>query len=206
MAQGDRVGRVIVVMGVSGTGKTSVGRLLADALGVPYAEGDTFHSAANVAKMRGGTPLDDVDRRPWLDAVGAWIAARPAGRGGGVVSASALKRAYRDRLRAAAPDVVFVHLTGDRALTEQRLEVRTGHFMPAALLDSQLDALEPLEDDEVGVVVDVAGTPEQTARRALTALKGLTSPGDAGALGDPDAPAAPETPRKPETPGKPDTP
>ncbi|MGW7100994.1 gluconokinase [Streptomyces sp. NPDC054838] len=157
-------------MGVAGSGKTSVGRLLADALGLPYAEGDAFHSAANVAKMSGGTPLDDTDRWPWLDAVGEWIGDR-AGRGGGVVAASALKRAYRDRLRAAAPEVVFVHLTGERSLIEERLAGRTGHFMPAALLDSQLAALEPLQDDEAGVVVDVAGTPEQAARRAVTALR-----------------------------------
>ncbi|MFJ6722893.1 gluconokinase [Streptomyces sp. NPDC091259] len=171
MGQGAGTGQVIVVMGVAGSGKTSVGRLLADALGVPYAEGDTFHPAANVAKIAGGTPLDDSDRWPWLDAVGAWIGGRAAGAGGGVVSASALKRVYRDRLRAADPGVVFVHLTGERSLIEKRLTRRTGHFMPAALLESQLDALEPLQDDEAGVVVDIAGPPEQVARRALTALR-----------------------------------
>ncbi|THA56653.1 gluconokinase [Streptomyces sp. A1136] len=171
MGQGAGTGQVIVVMGVAGSGKTSVGRLLADALGVPYAEGDTFHPAANVAKIAGGTLLDDSDRWPWLDAVGAWIGGRAAGAGGGVVSASALKRVYRDRLRAADPGVVFVHLTGERSLIEKRLTRRTGHFMPAALLESQLDALEPLQDDEAGVVVDIAGPPEQVARRALTALR-----------------------------------
>lgn len=144
--------------------------MLADALGLPFAEGDAFHPAANVAKMSGGTPLDDTDRRPWLDAIGEWLG-RAAGHGGGVVSASALKRGYRDRLRAAAPGVVFVHLTGERALIEKRLEERTGHFMPVALLDSQLAALEPLQDDEAGVVVDVAGTAAQTAERAVTALR-----------------------------------
>ncbi|MFI9064033.1 gluconokinase [Streptomyces sp. NPDC053429] len=172
MGQGAGAGRVVVVMGVAGSGKTSVGRLLADALGLPFAEGDAFHPAANVAKMSGGTPLDDTDRRPWLDAIGEWIA-RAAGQDGCVVSASALKRVYRDRLRAAAPGVVFVHLTGERSLIEKRLAERTGHFMPAALLDSQLAALEPLQEDEAGAVVDAAGPAARTAERAVAALRAL---------------------------------
>ncbi|MFF4495036.1 gluconokinase [Streptomyces sp. NPDC001546] len=164
--------RVVVVMGVAGTGKTTVGRLLAEALGVPYAEGDAFHPAANVAKMSAGIPLDDADRMPWLDAVGAWIRARGGG-GGGVVAASCLKRAYRDRLRAAAAPgrVVFVHLTGDRALIEERMSARTGHFMPVSLLDSQFEALEPLQPDEPGVAVDVTGSPEEISARALAAVR-----------------------------------
>ncbi|WP_030198230.1 gluconokinase [Streptomyces sp. NRRL S-87] len=166
---------VVVVMGVSGTGKTTVGRLLAAALHVRYADGDDFHPPRNVAKMAAGTPLDDADRRPWLDAVGAW--ARERGDRGGVVSASALKRAYRDRLRAAAPDAVFVHLAGDRDLIGRRMAARTGHFMPVELLDSQFAALEPLGSDERGVVVPVDGTPEETARLALDALRGLRGPG-----------------------------
>ncbi|MFJ3921978.1 gluconokinase [Streptomyces sp. NPDC090022] len=159
-------------MGVSGTGKTTVGRLLAAALGLPYAEGDAFHPAANVAKMASGVPLDDADRWPWLDAVGAW-ARVAAAEGGGVVAASSLKRAYRDRLRAAAPGVVFVHLAGDRALIAGRMAARTGHFMPATLLDSQFATLEPLQDDERGVTVDVRGTPQDIARRARAALAAL---------------------------------
>ncbi|MEU8437708.1 gluconokinase [Streptomyces sp. NPDC029216] len=167
--------RVIVVMGVAGTGKTTVGRLLAGALGVPYAEGDAFHPAANVAKMSAGTPLEDADRRPWLDAVGDWIRDR-SGPGGGVVAASCLKRAYRDRLRAAAPGgAVFVHLTGERPLIARRMAARTGHFMPASLLDSQFAVLEPLQADEPGVTVDVAGTPEEIADRALAALREFES-------------------------------
>ncbi|MEU3312385.1 gluconokinase [Streptomyces sp. NPDC006662] len=163
--------RVVVVMGVAGTGKTTVGRLLAEALGVPYAEGDAFHPAANVAKMSAGIPLDDADRVPWLDAVGAWIRVQGGG-GGGVVAASCLKRAYRDRLRAAAPGrVVFVHLTGDRALIGERMSARTGHFMPVSLLDSQFEALEPLQPDEPGVAVDVTGSPEEISGRALAALR-----------------------------------
>lgn len=162
---------VVVVMGVAGTGKTTVGRLLAAALGVPYAEGDDFHPPANIAKMSAGTPLDDEDRRPWLDAIGAWAHER-AGLGG-VVSSSALKRDYRDRLRAAAPDAVFLHLTGDRELIERRMSQRRGHFMPTALLDSQFAALQPLGEDEAGVSVEVTGTPEEITERAVAALRRL---------------------------------
>ncbi|MFE3182036.1 gluconokinase [Streptomyces violascens] len=162
----------VVVMGVAGTGKTTIGPLVAASLGVPYAEGDDFHPAANVAKMSAGIPLDDEDRRPWLDAIGAWAHGR-AGLGG-VVSSSALKRDYRDRLRSAAPGLVFLHLTGDRALIEQRMAERTGHFMPAALLDSQYATLQPLGPDEAGVAVDVSGTPEDIAERAAAALRPLT--------------------------------
>ncbi|MFF1958844.1 gluconokinase [Streptomyces sp. NPDC058220] len=164
---------VVVVMGVAGTGKTTVGPLLAAALGVPYAEGDDFHPPENIAKMSAGTPLGDVDRWPWLDAIGTWAHGR-AGLGG-VVSSSALKRAYRDRLRAAAPEAVFLHLTGDRPLIEQRMAERKGHFMPTALLDSQYAALENLADDEAGAAVDVSGTPEEITDRAVAALRRLKS-------------------------------
>ncbi|GAA2519172.1 gluconokinase [Streptomyces gobitricini] len=159
---------VVVVMGVAGTGKTTVGSLVAERLGVPYAEGDDFHPGANIAKMSAGVPLDDDDRWPWLDAIGRWAHGRAAL--GGVVSSSALKRAYRDRLRAAAPGVVFLHLTGDRALIERRMAARKGHFMPTALLDSQFAALQPLGDDEAGVSLDVSGSPEDIADRAVAAL------------------------------------
>ncbi|MFI7502059.1 gluconokinase [Streptomyces sp. NPDC049687] len=166
-----RTPHVVAVMGVAGTGKTTIGALLAARLGVPYAEGDDFHPPANIAKMSAGTPLDDADRWPWLDAIGSWAHGR-AGHGG-VVSCSALKRSYRDRLRAAAPGLVFVHLAGDRALIEDRMAHRRGHFMPAALLDSQFATLQPLGPDEAGVVVDVSGTPEEIAERAARALAGL---------------------------------
>ncbi|MEU6876662.1 gluconokinase [Streptomyces sp. NPDC046712] len=165
------VPRVVVVMGVAGTGKTTIGPLVADALGVPYAEGDDFHPAANVAKMSAGIPLDDADRGPWLDAIGQWAHGRE-GRGG-VVSSSALKRIYRDRLRTAAPGVVFLHLTGARELIERRMSERKGHFMPTALLDSQFSTLQPLQEDEAGVAVDVTGSPEEIAARAVAALRGL---------------------------------
>ncbi|MEU6574581.1 gluconokinase [Streptomyces sp. NPDC046805] len=166
-----RTPHVVVVMGVAGTGKTTIGPLLADRLGVPYAEGDDFHPQANIAKMSAGIPLDDADRWPWLDAIGAWAHGR-AGLGG-VVSSSALKRAYRDRLRVAAPGVVFVHLTGDRKLIEDRMSHRQGHFMPTALLDSQFATLQPLEVDEAGVAVDVSGGPEEITERAVLALAEL---------------------------------
>ncbi|MEJ1202601.1 MULTISPECIES: gluconokinase [unclassified Streptomyces] len=165
---------VVVVMGVAGTGKTTIGPLLAARLGVPYAEGDDFHPPANIAKMTAGTPLTDEDRWPWLDAIGDWAHGR-AGLGG-VVSSSALKRSYRDRLRAGAPGVVFVHLTGSRELIEERMSGRQGHFMPTALLDSQFATLQPLEPDEAGVAVDVAGTPEEIAERAMNALTDLPEP------------------------------
>ena len=174
---------VVVVMGVAGTGKTTIGPLLAARLGVPYAEGDDFHPQANIDKMTAGVPLTDDDRRPWLDAIGGWAHER-AGLGG-VVSCSALKRSYRDRLRAVAPGLVFVHLTGDRQLVEDRMAHRQGHFMPTALLDSQFATLQPLQADEAGVGVDVSGSPEEIAERAVLAL---------GELPGPSAPAAAPAP------------
>ncbi|MEV5929792.1 gluconokinase [Streptomyces cellulosae] len=165
---------VVVVMGVAGTGKTTIGPLLAARLGVPYAEGDDFHPQSNIAKMSAGTPLTDDDRWPWLDAIGDWAHGR-AGLGG-VVSCSALKRSYRDRLRAAAPGVIFVHLTGDRALIEDRMSHRQGHFMPTALLDSQFATLQLLGPDEAGVAVNVTGSPEEITERAATALTSLSEP------------------------------
>ncbi|MCX5202244.1 gluconokinase [Streptomyces sp. NBC_00237] len=161
----------VIVMGVAGTGKSTIGALLAERVSVAYAEGDDFHPAANVAKMAAGVPLEDADRWPWLDSVGAW--ARERGEAGGVASCSALKRAYRDRLREAAPGVAFVHLAGSRELIESRMRERKGHFMPVALLDSQFAALEGLGDDEYGVTVDVEGTPEEIVERAVGALARL---------------------------------
>ncbi|WP_326596763.1 gluconokinase [Streptomyces sp. NBC_01803] len=160
---------VIVVMGVTGTGKTTIGTRLASALDVPYAEGDDFHSPANIAKMSAGIPLDDADRWPWLDAIGRWAAER-AGQGG-VVSCSALKRVYRDRLRVAAPELFFLHLTGDRDVIHRRMSERKGHYMPPSLLDSQLAALEPLRADEAGADVDISGPPEATTDHALAAVR-----------------------------------
>ncbi len=159
----------IVVMGVSGSGKTTVGTRLADALGVDYAEGDEFHPPANVAKMAAGMPLDDADREPWLDALAGWLAER-SGQGA-VVTCSALRRVYRDRLRASAPDAFFLHLDLPRGELERRLAERRGHFMPPSLLDSQLATLEPLEPDEDGSTVDGTRSPEDLVREAVAALE-----------------------------------
>ncbi|MFD6417660.1 gluconokinase [Streptomyces sp. NPDC060194] len=165
----DGTARVVVVMGVSGTGKTTIGRLVAEKLGVEYADADDFHPPANIAKMSGGTPLDDTDRAPWLDAIGRWAAER-SGRGA-VVSCSALKRAYRDRLRSHAPDIVLLHLTGDRRLITERQAERKGHFMPRSLIDSQFATLEAPGPDERVVTVDVAPEPEQVAATAVDLLR-----------------------------------
>ncbi len=160
----------IVVMGVSGVGKTTIARLLADRLGVPFAEGDDFHSAANVAKMSAGVPLEDADRWPWLAAVGGWLRERQTAGTGGVVTCSALRRAYRDVLRAAAPGAYFVHLDGSEELVAERMRGRSGHFMPPGLLRSQFAALEPLGPDEDGTVVDVGGSPERLAEVAAARI------------------------------------
>ena len=143
---------LVVVMGVTGSGKSTVGVALAERMGVPFADADDFHSPANVAKMRSGVPLTDEDRRPWLLTIGTWLAEHAAG--GAVVPCSALKRAYRDTLREAAPTVSFLHLHGDRATVAARVGAREGHFMPESLVDSQFAALEPLGADERGVAVD----------------------------------------------------
>ncbi|MQA02902.1 MAG: AAA family ATPase [Streptosporangiales bacterium] len=146
---------VVVVMGVSGSGKTTIGQRVAAQLGCEFLEGDERHPPANVAKMRAGEPLDDEDRRPWLRDLAGWIASRLGGGDGGVVACSALKRSYRDILRGGAEGVFFVHLAASREVISQRVASRTHDFMPADLLDSQFADLEPLQPDEVGVTVDV---------------------------------------------------
>lgn len=160
----------IVVMGVSGSGKTTVGEALAERLGWRFVEGDSFHPPENVAKMSAGIPLDDNDRAPWLKALAAEIARDEAAGRPSVVGCSALKRAYRDILRSGAPCVRFVHVDGDRAVLTERLSHRAGHFFPARLLDSQLAALELLGPDEDGVVVDVA---LPTGEQVDLAIRGL---------------------------------
>jgi gluconokinase len=152
-------------MGVTGSGKTTVGRLLARRLSVPYAEADDFHPPANVAKMSRGMPLDDTDRDPWLAAIASRIAA--SGADGVVISCSALKRRYRDRLRAADPRVWFVHLATDPQIITDRVSGRTDHFMPASLVESQFHALEPLHPDERGLVVDASRTPDEIVATVL---------------------------------------
>jgi gluconokinase len=149
---------VLVVMGVSGSGKSTVAALLAERLGWELQEGDDLHPAANVAKMAAGVPLTDDDRWPWLRLVAEWIDAHRVDGAHGVITCSALKRSYRDLL--ARPDVEFVHLTVDPDVIANRMEHRSDHFMPASLLDSQLATLEPLQPDERGIVVSAAGSPK----------------------------------------------
>jgi len=166
-------GGLYVVMGVAGSGKSAIGALLAHALGVEFVEGDAYHSPENVARMSAGVPLGDEDRRLWLAAIAARLdEARRAGLGL-VVACSALKRRYRDVLRAGNADVQFVYLNGARVLLEQRLAGRRGHFMPASLLDSQLADLEPPAAEEHALVCEISDPPEAivaglVARRRLT--------------------------------------
>jgi gluconokinase len=154
-------------MGVSGSGKSTVGAALARRLGVPFADADDFHPAANIAKMAAGKPLTDDDRYPWLEAVGQWLADH---RDGGVMSCSALKRSYRDRLRAYSPRVEFLHLTGSPELIAGRQAGRPGHFMPSALVKSQFDTLDPLAPDEHGTALDVGSTVERIVERFVAYL------------------------------------
>lgn len=169
----------VVVMGVSGCGKTTIGDLVARELGVPFLDGDSLHPVENVAKMAAGTPLTDDDRWPWLATVGAALA--QAGDGGLVLACSALRRVYRDAIREQAPDTVFLHLHGTKEVLKARTEGRTGHFMPPALLDSQLATLEPLEADEAGFVVDIAAPVDDVVASALTYLAAVVRPAPAPA-------------------------
>lgn len=157
----------VVIMGVSGCGKSSVGEGLAKRLGIPYRDGDDLHPPANVDKMRAGTPLTDDDRWPWLDRVAQVLATEAPV----IVGCSALRRAYRDRLRAGAGGPVqFIHLTGSRDVIAGRMAARTGHYMPTSLLDSQFAALEPPAPDEA-LAIDI-DQPLDTIISA--AAKGLT--------------------------------
>nr|WP_258068609.1 gluconokinase [Arthrobacter sp. N199823] len=158
----------IVVMGVSGCGKTTIGPLVAHELGLPFTDGDSLHPVSNIAKMAAGTPLNDDDRAPWLEIVGQELAASANGL---VVACSALKRSYRDTIRAKAPDAVFLHLDGSREVLGSRLEGRSGHFMPTALLDSQLATLEPLEADERAVVIDISAPVPALVSDAVVRLQ-----------------------------------
>jgi carbohydrate kinase (thermoresistant glucokinase family) len=159
----------IVVMGVSGCGKSTIGAALAERLGLVFTDGDDLHPAANVAKMAAGTPLTDADRWPWLDSVAAVLQQR-----GGVVACSALRRSYRDRILQNAPDTVFVHLAGTRELLQERISGRADHFMPSALLDSQLETLEALAGEEPGAVFDIAASEHEIVAEVIN---WLDSPG-----------------------------
>lgn len=160
---------VLVVMGVSGSGKSTVAGVLAGRLGWDIAEGDDMHPAANVAKMAAGHPLDDADRWPWLEKVADWIRRHTAAGEPGIVTCSALKRSYRDLLRGE--HVVFVYLAGPPAQIAHRIAARHGHYMPPALLDSQLRTLEPPGADENAITVNVSGTPSQEADEIIERLQ-----------------------------------
>ncbi len=169
--------QILIVMGVSGSGKTTIAAPLAARLGWTFMEGDDLHPPANVAKMHAGRPLDDEDRWPWLDAIAAWIDARQAAGEPGVVTCSALKRAYRDRLIGARRGVRFVFLHADRALLADRLAHRTGHFMPPSLLDSQIETLEPPTPDEHALSVDLGPPPDEVIETILRRLAQDGPPG-----------------------------
>ena len=165
---------ILVVMGVSGSGKTTIAKALAARLGWPFEEGDALHPEANVAKMHAGLPLTDADRQPWLEAVAAWIDGQRAKRLPGIITCSALKRSYRQVIIGNRPELRLVYLRGSRALIAERLERRHGHFMPPSLLQSQLDTLEEPGDDEKPIVVDVGPPAEQVADEILARLGGST--------------------------------
>jgi len=159
----------LLVMGVSGSGKSTLGALLAGRLDLPFADADAFHPPANIAKMSAGIALTDADRWPWLDALGRWLAAQP---GGGVIGCSALKRAYRDRLRGHAPGLRVIHPHGEMALIAARQGARQGHFMPPSLMESQYATLEPCMPDEDALVLDVRQAPAVLAARAAEWARG----------------------------------
>lgn len=167
----------IVVMGVCGCGKSTVGRQIADRLGCAFLEGDAFHPPANVAKMSGGRALEDEDRWPWLDMLGMALGAATRKQGSAVAACSALKRAYRDRLTEAAKTPVrFVHLAGAPELLAARMSARKDHFMPPGLLDSQLATLEPPQAGEVALTLDVAQAPDRLLDAAITWSTGSRQP------------------------------
>jgi gluconokinase len=157
----------LVVMGVSGSGKTTIAGRLAARLGFTFADGDDFHPAANVAKMARGEPLTDADREPWLRSLAAWTKTHHQAGRSTVLACSALKRRYRDTLRTASPRMLFIHLAAPRSALLERMNHRQGHFMPAFLLDSQLAALEPLAIDEHGITVDATQLPDAIVEQAI---------------------------------------
>lgn len=162
---------MLVLMGVSGCGKSTIGAELSRRLGWPFRDADTFHPPANIAKMSQAVPLTDEDRWPWLDAIAAWIDDRLAEGQPGIVSCSALKRVYRRRLIGGRRRIALVHLEGDRATIAERLAKRSGHFMPAALLDSQIAALEPPGAGEAALIVGIGEPPARIADRVMAGLE-----------------------------------
>lgn len=160
----------VVAMGVAGCGKTTVAQYLATELDLEFAEGDDYHPAANVTKMSSGIALTDADRWPWLESLAEWTRQRKEAGRSTVLTCSALKRVYRDVLRSADPETFFVHLQGEPRLLRERM-LKRQHFMPAELLQSQFDALEPLEPDEPGVAIDVAPRIPEVVARAIAAVR-----------------------------------
>jgi gluconokinase len=161
---------VLIVMGVSGSGKSTVGALLALRLRWEFEDGDWFHPASNVEKMHNGIPLTDEDRWPWLEAIAAWIDKMHRARGHGVIACSALKRSYRDVLVGDRVGVRLVYLKGDEALILRRIATRHEHFMPRSLLHSQFEALEEPQPDENPIIVSIAPTPREIVAQVLSAL------------------------------------
>ncbi|AWB82539.1 gluconate kinase [Corynebacterium yudongzhengii] len=164
-------------MGVSGSGKSTIGALLGARLDLPYYDGDDLHPQANIDKMSAGRALDDDDRWPWLEHIGQWLADHPAG---GVIGCSALKRSYRDAIRRHCPQTVFVHVHGSPELLRTRMKDRDGHFMPPSLLESQLATLEPLGDDEAGRLFDITGTVPAITDEVTTWIRQLDAAGQLG--------------------------
>ncbi|WP_394250673.1 gluconokinase [Arthrobacter pityocampae] len=160
----------VVVMGISGSGKTTIATRLTERLGWVFAEADDFHPAANIAKMTAGTALTDEDRWPWLEAMRDWMTLQAQAGRSTVVTCSALKRSYRDLLTGAEGQVRFVHLLGDTDLILERMKTRSGHFMPESLLPSQISTLEPLEPDEPGLRIQNTGTPDDVTTDVIDQL------------------------------------
>jgi gluconokinase len=164
----------MIVMGVSGSGKSTIGQALATALGLDFIDGDDLHPRANKEKMAAGHPLNDEDRAPWLEIIAERIGSELADGNPIVVACSALKRRYRTQLTSHAPGTVFVHLSGQRGIVAERQSHRNHEYMPNSLLDSQYATLEPLESDERAIVVDLAQTPDEMVRFITTKLTDLT--------------------------------
>jgi gluconokinase len=158
-------------MGVSGSGKSTVGALLAQRLQLPFEDADELHSAAAKAKMAAGHPLTDSDRAPWLVRCAQWLAAERAEKYGGVLACSALKRSYRDLLRTGNDSLCFLHLVGDASVVAARVAERQHHYMPSSLVPSQYQALEPLQPDEFGVAIDFTLGPPLIVDRFLTEVR-----------------------------------
>ena len=175
---------ILIVMGVSGSGKTTVAALLAGRLNWKFQEGDSLHPQANVGKMHRGIPLTDADRLPWLDSIAALIDRWIAEDVSGIITCSALKRAYRERIRARHPTVELIYLRGARELVSARITQRMGHYMPASLLASQFATLEEPGEDEPVITVDIGGSPDQIVEAILDALQrehpGLGAPSARG--------------------------